>query len=93
VRFVPDSPGHNSESVGGMIPTGAVGWKGELSQEVSVTPTVPGVYGYRCRPHYAMGMVGLIVVGDAQVNLAEVKAIKHAGRAGKVFDALLGELA
>jgi pseudoazurin len=93
VWFVPDSPGHNSESVGGMTPAGAVGWKGELSRGVAVTLTVPGVYGYRCRPHYAMGMVGLIVVGDARVSLAEVKAIKHKGKAGKMFEALLAELA
>ena len=24
----------------------------------------PGVYGFKCKPHYGMGMVGLIVVGE-----------------------------
>ena len=34
-----------------------------------------GAYLYVCTPHATMGMIGVVVVGDPDVNLAEVK--KH----------------
>ena len=32
---------------------------------LTVTFTVPGVYGVKCKPHYGMGMVALVVVGES----------------------------
>jgi pseudoazurin len=47
-----------------------------MGKEAVVTFTVPGVYGVKCAPHYAMGMVALIVVGDAPANLDQAKTAK-----------------
>ncbi len=70
VRFVPTDKGHDAQTIPGMLPEGAEPFKGKLSQEITVTFTKPGVYGYRCAPHFGMGMVGLIAVGDSAANLA-----------------------
>tara|TARA_B100001093_G_scaffold361880_1_gene346630 strand:- start:1406 stop:1855 length:450 start_codon:yes stop_codon:yes gene_type:complete len=73
VTFKPTNPGHNSASIAGMIPSGAISWDGGMSQEVKVTFTEEGTYVYQCTPHLMMAMVGVITVGDASVNLSSVK--------------------
>jgi pseudoazurin len=73
VRFVPVNTGHNAESSLGMIPAGAVPFKGKINQEIVVRFSKPGLYGYECVPHINMGMVGLIQVGAA-TNKAQVAA-------------------
>ena len=73
VTFTPTNPGHNSASIAGMIPPGANSWDGGMSQEVKVTFTEEGTYVYQCTPHLMMAMVGVIAVGDASVNLSQVK--------------------
>lgn len=93
VTFVPTDKGHNVETIKGMLPDGAEPIKGAIGKEVTVTFTVPGAYGVKCTPHYAMGMVGLVVVGDAPANLAAVEAIKNPGAAQKRFAAVFAELA
>lgn len=65
VRFLPAQPGHNAATIEGMIPEGAIPFKSKINETFSVTLTVPGSYGIRCSPHFAMGMVMLIKVGDA----------------------------
>ena len=82
VTFVPTDKGHNSASV--VIPDGAEPWNGKLSQEIAVTLTVPGLYAYKCLPHFGLGMVGLIAVGDPSINLDAVAAGKHPGKAKTV---------
>jgi pseudoazurin len=62
VTFVPQDKGHNSEST--RVPEGAEVWKGKINEEISVTLTTEGYYAYKCLPHVAMGMVGLIQVGE-----------------------------
>ena len=42
-----------------------------------------------CKPHYAMGMVGLIAVGDPTANLAEASQAKQPGKAKQVMADLL----
>jgi len=91
VHFVAKDKGHDVESIAGMIPAGASPFKGEMSKDLDVKFTVPGVYGYKCMPHYAMGMVGLVVVGKA-TNLAQAKAVSHPGKAKQVFDGLLAQV-
>ena len=91
VHFIAADKGHDAMSIDGMIPDGAQPFEGKLSQDLTVTFTVPGVYGFKCKPHYAMGMVGVVVVGDP-ANLDAVKTVKQAGKAKKVFAELLGEL-
>lgn len=74
VTFKATDAAHNSASIKGMIPSGAEDWNGKLSQDISVTFNVEGVYGYQCTPHMMMAMVGIIEVGGNQSNLESVKA-------------------
>ncbi|KAJ29135.1 MAG: pseudoazurin [Sulfitobacter litoralis] len=64
VKFIPTDKGHNAESVKGMIPDGASPFAGKINQELDVTLTEPGYYGVKCKPHWGMGMVMVIAVGD-----------------------------
>jgi len=73
VHFVAVDKGHDSESI--LVPDGATPWKGKISQNVDVTFTTAGLYVFKCTPHYPMGMVGLIEVGDDPVNVTAVKAL------------------
>ena len=91
IRFISSQKGHNSASGKGMIPEGAEPWKSKISKDFEVTLTVPGVYGYVCTPHAALGMVGMIVVeGDGMLdNLDAVKEAKKRGKSKKVFKELI----
>jgi len=91
VTFVPTDKGHDAESIKGMIPDGAEPFKGKMGEQITVTLDKEGVYGVKCTPHYGMGMVALIVVGQP-VNLEQAKAVKQSGKAKKVFEALLAEV-
>ena len=66
VRFLATNATHNAASMPEMLPPGATPFKGQINQEIEVTSTEPGLYGIKCIPHYAMGMVMLVQVGDAQ---------------------------
>jgi pseudoazurin len=88
VHFIAKDKGHNVETVDGMIPDGAKPFKGGFGQDLTVTFTQAGVYGIKCAPHYGMGMVGVIVVGDASVNLQKAEAVNHPGKAKPAFAAL-----
>jgi pseudoazurin len=92
IHFVPTDKGHNVETIKGMIPEGAAEFKSKLGQELSVQLTAPGVYGVKCLPHYGMGMVALIQVGEPG-NLEAAKAVKQPGKAKKVFEELFAQLA
>lgn len=92
VTFLATDPGHDAMNVPGMLPDGAQPFEGKIGKDLTVTFTQPGVYGVKCKPHYVMGMVALVVVGDAAPNLEAAKAAKNPGKAGKVFAELLGGL-
>jgi pseudoazurin len=92
VRFVPSDKGHNAESIEGMIPDGAAPFNGKMGDEIVVTFDKPGVYGFKCKPHYPMGMVGMIVVG-APANTEAAKAVAQPGKAKSVFAGLFEKLA
>jgi len=93
IRFVATDKGHNAELVAGMAPAGVTLPKGAMSKDVSYTLTAPGVYGFKCLPHYAMGMVAVVQVG-AGSNRAAVEAVaaKAPGLAKKRFAAYLAKL-
>ena len=91
IRFVAADKGHNVLSVEGMSPEGAASFQGKMNEDITVTFDKPGAYGFECKPHYGMGMVGLVIVGDP-VNLAEAKAVPQKGKAKKKFEALFGKL-
>jgi len=91
VHFVPTDKGHNVMSIKGMAPNGATPFEGKMNQEMTVKFDQPGIYGIECKPHYGMGMVGLIVVGEPQ-NVAEAKAVLQKGKAKQHFEKLFEEL-
>ncbi len=92
VKFVATDKSHNAETIKGMIPDGAKPFAGKVNEDVTVTFDQPGVYGVKCLPHYGMGMVGLVVVGEAG-NEEAARAVVHTGMAKKVFAALFDKLA
>jgi pseudoazurin len=87
VKFVPVSKGHNVEVIAGMLPDGAAPFTGKINEAVTVTFDKPGIYGFKCKPHYGMGMVGMVVVGTP-ANADAAKAVKHPGKAKQVFATL-----
>ena len=64
VKFIATDKGHNAESVLDMIPEGAEAFKGKINEEIEITMDVEGLYAVKCLPHFAMGMVMTIAVGD-----------------------------
>jgi pseudoazurin len=93
VTFVPTDRSHNADSIVAMLPPGAAPFKGKMNEAVTVTFSEEGVYGYKCLPHYAMGMVGVVVVGDAAINLDAAAGAKHPGKARAVMAELLEKAA
>ena len=75
IRYVPTNPGHNAELIAGMVPAGVQVTRGAMGQEYVLRVTQPGIYGVKCAPHYGMGMVGIIRVGDGRTNLEAAQAV------------------
>jgi pseudoazurin len=92
VKFVVADKGHNVETIDAMLPEGAQKFVGKINEELAITFEKAGVYGYKCKPHYGMGMVGMVVVGDP-TNLDQAKAAAHPGKAKQAFASLFEKLA
>ena len=92
VKFVAADKGHNVEVIDGMLPEGGQKFVGKVNEELAITFDKAGVYGYKCKPHYGMGMVGMVVVGDA-ANVDQAKAATHPGKAKQAFATLFDKLA
>jgi pseudoazurin len=88
VKFVPVDKGHFAVAFPGLWPKDVPQAKGKINAEFTVTLEKDGLYGFKCTPHYAMGMVALVQVGTAPVT-DEVKAIKIPGKAGERMKAAL----
>lgn len=73
VRFVAQDKSHNAQSIPDLTPPGGTLFNGPMNGDIMVKFTRAGLYGYKCQPHYAMGMVGLIEVGKP-VNRAAFTA-------------------
>ncbi|MFB9947940.1 pseudoazurin [Rhizobium puerariae] len=87
VTFVPTDKSHNAETIDGLIPDGATPFKGKMNESIKVTFDVEGAYAVKCSPHVGMGMIGLVVVGDAPANLEAIKAAKLPKKARERLDA------
>lgn len=82
IDWLPTAKGHNVEILVG--PDGyELPVKTKLSEKVSITFTVPGIYLYQCSPHAAMGMIGIVVVGDDVSNKEAVMQKKLVGSKSK----------
>lgn len=73
VEFVATDFGHDLESLQALRPKGAAPFQAPKNAGATVTFEKEGIHVYHCAAHKTMGMVGVIVVGDATVNLAEVR--------------------
>ena len=82
--------GHNVEFIG--MPKGVKKFKSKINKDVEYDFKEPGIYLYQCTPHKAMGMIGLVIVGNDKSNLEQIKKVKLRGKSKKVFKELLKEL-
>lgn len=64
IKFVATDRGHNAELNKGMFPERATSFAGRVNEEYEVTLDIEGIYGVICKPHFSMGMVMTIAVGD-----------------------------
>ncbi|MBB4406543.1 MULTISPECIES: pseudoazurin [Agrobacterium tumefaciens complex] len=91
ITFVPVDKGHDAAAVKDMIPEGVADFKGKMNETVKVTVEKEGAYVVKCTPHLGMGMIALVVVGDAApVNL---DAVKNGKLPKKARDRLNDEIA
>ncbi|RNJ50891.1 pseudoazurin [Methylocystis hirsuta] len=91
IKFVAADKGHNAVTIKELLPSGAEPFRGKINEELAITLSTPGVYGFRCDPHYTLGMVGVVIVGEP-TNLDAAKQAKLPGKAGEVMTKLLGSL-
>ena len=91
INFVSVDKGHNAESIKGMLPEGVEKFKSKLGADFSLTLDVEGLYGVKCTPHYALGMIALIQVGAA-INYDDATSVKQKGKAKKRFPALFEQV-
>ena len=83
VTWKATNPGHNTASINEMSPDSSLQWNGKINEELKITFTKEGIYGYKCTPHYILGMVGIVSVGDNTANLSAATA--YAADAEKKF--------
>ena len=84
------SKGHNVEFIG--MPKGVKKFKTKINKKAEYEFKKPGIYLYQCTPHKAMGMIGIVVVGEDKSNLEKIKKVKLYGKSKKIFKKLLKEL-
>jgi pseudoazurin len=93
VKFVLVDKSHNAEAITEVWPAGVEPLKGEMNADAEFVAEKPGYYGIKCRPHYTMGMVALIVAGEP-TNKDQLDAYKPPGTMGaqKRWEELLKQL-
>ena len=72
--FIAEDFGHDAVAVAGLIPEGAEKFEGYKNSDLSVTFEQEGVYVYECTSHQGAGMIGVVVVGNANTNLSAIEA-------------------
>ena len=93
IKFIPTSKGHNAETIKKMIPKGAKKFKSKMNKELIVQLDVEGLYGIKCKPHYQMGMIALIQVGEVSEDvIKEAAKVKQRGKAEDRFKLLFAGL-
>ncbi|GJD83342.1 pseudoazurin [Methylobacterium haplocladii] len=88
VKFVATDKGHNVETIKNMAPEGVAPVKGALGKDETITFDKEGVYGFKCSPHYIMGMVALVAVGANLDNLEKAKGLDQNKMAKQRFEPL-----
>ena len=82
--------GHNVEFIG--MPDGELKYKSKHSKDAVYKFSKAGIYLYQCTPHKAMGMIGIVIVGDDKNNLEKIKNVKVYGKSKKLLKSLLTNL-
>ena len=84
VKFIPTSKGHSVESLKKpeSRPKEASKIKSKINKEFIYQVDKEGIHVFKCKPHYAMGMIGMIVAGKP-VNLETISKIKIKGKKSK----------
>lgn len=90
IKFRSADKGHNAEAIKGMLPEGVESFKSKISRDFVLTVDEEGLYGIKCTPHYGLGMVAVIAVGDPE-NEEAARAVKHRGKAKKRIDSIFEE--
>nr|WP_309770595.1 pseudoazurin [Agrobacterium larrymoorei] len=90
VKFIATHKSHNAATIEGMVPEGAKGFKGKINEEIEVTFERYGFYGIKCSPHFGMGMVMLIKVGETSLP-ESYRSVAVPARAKPRLDALFAE--
>lgn len=93
VRFLATHITHNAASMPEMLPEGARPFKGGINEEIEVTFTEPGLYGIKCVPHYAMGMVMLVQVGEGTFEASKALPASLPTRVRQRFTEILSRAA
>lgn len=91
VKFIATHKSHNAASIDGMVPEGYAGFKGKINEEIEVTFDQPGFYGIKCSPHFGMGMIMLVKVGEVELGEA-IRKVEVPARARPRFDDLFARI-
>lgn len=92
ITFIPTDKSHNVEAIKDILPEGVEPFKSKINEGYALTATEPGLYGVKCTPHFGMGMVALVQVGDAPQNLDTAKDAKMPKKARERMDAELAQV-
>ncbi len=92
INFIPTDKSHNVEAIKEILPEGVEVFKSKINEGYTLTVTEAGLYGVKCTPHFAMGMVALIQVGEAPANLDAAKTAKMPKKARERMDAEIAQV-
>lgn len=92
IKFMPVDNGHIAMALPEVWPEGVDPVKGQINTELDFTPAKEGIYGFKCLPHFPMGMVMLVQVGSAPIPDAVAK-LSLPNETGKRFAAELAKAA
>ncbi|MDQ7262914.1 pseudoazurin [Paracoccus sp. PS-1] len=92
INFIPTDKSHNVEAIKEILPEGVETFKSKINEAYTLTVTEPGLYGVKCTPHFGMGMVALVQVGDEPANLDAAKTAKMPKKARERLDAELAQV-
>ena len=64
VKWIATDKTHNVEFIKGGTPEGVEKFRSKMNKDAEYTFEIPGVYAYKCTPHFGMGMIGFVVVDN-----------------------------
>jgi pseudoazurin len=92
VNWVSTNTMHNVTFVSGGVPSGVPQFTSGFQTLISYKFSKPGIYFYKCGPHFALGMVGVVVVGNDRSNLAALSNLDLPMAAKQRLNSFVGEL-